>query len=234
MDFNATAVYSQLKREMKDTFEVVVLPPGSVLYRTSARGESSDPTKPVFLGDHQMVTMFYGNRGAEARTLFSYTTTKPSTLLVMSLPNLKALATGSEAEFVYEWYVKPRKTLPPSVFKSIRGPLGNLGKKPETPIIIPAHAFSSAYDDYTNRHLAQTVCAKGFDGWVVFPDSVVEYDSPNYLYGRQAAVYSPEVVICPDASSPPTVKNMGRLAGGRRQTRKTRRRSKKTRKQKGF
>ena len=219
MDFTTTDVYSQVKRETADGFEVVVLPSGSTLYRTDRPGqESPPPSLELFLGDRQMVTEFYGNEGSEGRTLSSYTTTTPTKLMVFTLANLTALATGGEFSFINEWYLAPREHLPPSVFERMQGPLADLGKQAETPIVIPAKSLpkTSGYTNYTNRELARIVCKRGFDGWIVFPNSVVEYDPPTYR-PRLAAVYSPEVLLCKGAEVA-TREFKGSLTGGRRRT----------------
>ena len=227
MHFIDESVYDQLKREKEGDFDIAVLPERSTLYRTSTRGVPTESTSPVFLGDWTMVKSFYGNTGAESRTLFQYTTTKPAKLMVMTLASLKALAAGDETGFVQRSYLDYREKLPPSVFERIQSPLGVLGAKPDTPIIVPAETTGEGPEGYANRDLAKLVCARGFEGWVVFPNSVVEYDPPpkRQQGRRQAAVYSPEVVLCPGAGGPLTIVDYGKLKGGRRpkKTRKDRR-----------
>jgi hypothetical protein len=224
MHFTDETVYATLKRETEGGFDIVVLPERSTLYRTSTRGVPTDSTSPVFLGDWTRVKSFYGNTGAESRTLFQYTTTKPAKLMVMTLASLKALAAGDETGFVQRSYLDYREKLPPSVFERIQSPLGVLGAKPDTPIIVPAETTGAGPEGYANRDLAKLVCARGFEGWVVVPNSVVEYDPP--MRGRrQAAVYSPEVVLCPGAGGPLEIVNYGKLTGGRRRRAKTGRRA---------
>ena len=231
MDFRTAQDYSGLKRETEGGFDIVTLPEGSTLYRTSTRGVPTASTRPVFLGDRKMVTTMYGNTEAESRTLFEYTTKKPAKLMVMTLASLKALAAGDETGLVQKFYLDYRETLPPSAFEAMESPLGVLGAKPDTPIIVPAQPTGIGPEAYANRDLAKLVCARGFEGWVAFPNSVVEYDQPMRGRQRMAAIYSPEVVLCPGAGGPPTINNRGFLGAGRRR-RKTRRRvQRKTRKQ---
>lgn len=222
MDFTDETVYARVKRETEGGFDIAILPERSILYRTSTRGVPTDSTRPVFLGDRAMVTSFYGNTGAESRTLFQYTTTKPAKLMVMTLASLKALAAGDPTGFVQRSYLDYRKKLPPSVFERIKSPLGVLGAKPETPIIVPAETTGTGHDGYANRDLAKLVCAHGFEGWIVGPNSVVEYDPPTYSR-RQATVYTPEVALCPGAGGPLEIVNHGKLKGARRRSMKGRR-----------
>jgi hypothetical protein len=224
MHFTDETVYATVKRETEGDFDIVVLPERSTLYRTSTRGVPTDSTSPVFLGDWAMVKSFYGNTGAESRTLFQYTTTKPAKLMIMTLASLKALAAGDETGFVQRSYLDYRDKLPPSVFERIQSPLGVLGAKPDTPIIVPAETTGTGPEGYANRDLAKLVCARGFEGWIVVPNSVVEYDPPGQRR-RQAAVYSPEVVLCPGAGGPLEIVNYGKLTGGRRRRAKTGRRA---------
>lgn len=227
MDFTDDSVYDRLKREKEGDFDIVTLPEWSTLFRTSTRGVPTESTSPVFLGDWKMVTTFYGNAEAESRTLFHYITKKPAKLMVMTLASLKALAAGDKTGFVQRSYLDYREKLPPSVFEAIEGPLGVLGAKPDTPIIVPAETTGVGHEAYANRDLAKLVCARGFDGWVVFPNSVIEYDPPTRRQ-RLAAVYSPEVVLCPGGGGPLEIVNLGKLKGGRRKTRR-RRSTRKTR-----
>lgn len=226
MDFTDNSVYDRLKREKEGGFDIVTLPEGSTLYRTSTRGIPTESTSPVFLGDLKMVTTMYGNADAESRTLFEYTTKKPAKLMVMTLASLKALAAGDESGLVQKFYLDYRETLPPSAFEAIEGPLGLLAAKPDTPIIVPAQPTGIGPEAYANRHLAKLVCARGFEGWVAFPNSVVEYDPPMRGRERMAAIYSPEVVLCPGAGGPLKIVKVKKLGGRRKNTRRrqTRRR----------
>ena len=225
MHFTDDSAYDELKREKEGDFDIVVLPKRSTLYRTSRRGVPTASTSPVFLGDWTMVTSFYGNKGGERRTLFQYTTAKPAKLMVMTLASLKALAAGDDASFVREYYVDPRTTFSPEVFKRVPGPTGKLGQKPETPVIIPDKETGRGYEDYVNRQLATLVCARGFDGWIVVPNSVVEYAPED----SNAYIYSAEVMLCPGAGDPLEIVNYGKLKGGRRTTKTGRRVRKGTR-----
>lgn len=226
MDFADDTAYAKLPQTNEGGFDIAVLPEGSTLYRTSVRGVPTARTSPVFLGDKTMVTTFYGNQSAEQRTLFQYTTTKPAKLMVMTLASLKALAAGDKTGFVQRSYLDYREKLPPSVFERIQSPLGVLGAKPDTPVIVPAEPTGRGREAYANRDLAKLVCARGFEGWIVLPNSVVEYDPPAHV-PRMAAVYAPEVVLCPGAGGPPEIVNQGKLNGGRRRRAKTGRRVRK-------
>jgi len=220
MDFTSSDVYSQLKRETLDGVDVVELPAGSTLYRTDPPGrETPPPSLELFLGDKQMVGEFYGSKGSEPRTLSAYTTTAPANLMVLTLANLKSLATGPDRSFVTEWYLDYRTRLPPRIFETMAGEMAALAKQPEIPIVVPAKPLpkTSEYANYTNRELARIVCKRGFDGWIVFPNSVVEYQPST----RVAAIYSAEVMLCKGAE----VATRTPLTGARRRRSKTGRRA---------
>lgn len=232
MDFADKAVYEQLERKKDERgFEIVTLPAGSRLYRTSKSGKTTwehNPELPVFLGDRAMVTTVYGKKTWDdaVRALFQYTTTTPANLMVMTLANLKKLAEGGdETGIIQKYYLAPRTMLPPSVFANHKEPLRSLAQNPDTPIIVPAQITDVRNDPYrlryANRDLAKIVCARGFHGWIVFPNSVVQYDPSTNTRGV-VSIYHHEVALCPGAGGPPTTVKLEEFMGGRRRA-KTRR-----------
>lgn len=240
MNFTDASAYAALKQSEKDGFDVVTLPAGSSLYRAIDPEESIPPTAatparyPLFLGDYAMVINEYKPPpyGGSPRTVLKITTAAPMTLMRMTQKNLRALATGDDAAFVTKWYLSFREKLSPEFLGPVLGeshPLYTLATTKETPVIVPAGKDKSVRQggDYANRDLARRVCARGFDGWIAAPDSILQYDPPTRMRGATISLYHPEVLLCP---KPDALASVETLTGGSRlKTKKGRRARKATR-----
>ncbi len=204
---------------------IATLPAGSTVYRADDSGKKTPSTGvPVFFGDKATIEPYtvdrYGNRRVPREdTISSYKTNKDLRLFVMTKSNFDTLVDvvpDDTGNFVRRNYLLS--------FPLSEESLKTLQKNLAFPITNPVHAIrpdaetsrvpGTKYVEYSNRRLARILCELGFDGWVSFPNTLLEYA------GRSLHYYTSEVVICrwEEVSS-----RIGGRRTRRRQTRKKRR-----------
>lgn len=203
--------------------EIATLPAGSTLYRADWRGKNTPSTTvPVFLGDKVTIEPYtVGPNGQRPLpredTISSYKTTKDLRLFVMSKPNFEAILEGDLDDdtraFIRRNYLL-QYTLPESSIQTLQ-------KHMAIRISNPVHAIrpdtesmddpETGYGEYSNRRLARILCDLGFDGWVSFPNTLLEYANRVLHY------YTSEIVLC-------RWDEMATRTGGRRSRRRRTRR----------
>ena len=252
MDFVAPEVFDKLpKATEKGPYTVLTLPPESILYRADEEGKR-DPSKdvPIFFTDKRTLTPYMRGK-SEAETVSSYKTTKPIELFELTFPNLLAMLKDPEVhevikDFIATVYIGSLKLTDEQWAKlKSQGLNSKLEAPPETPVpfVIPAQRLpgppDSPYPNYTNRQLAEFLCAMGFAGWIAMPGTVIQRNlNTSYYAGDMAKlsadvqagtlqynynVYQPEIVLC-DWTAVAT-----RVSGGRRRAKTGRRARKGTR-----
>lgn len=250
MDFVSYEVYNKLPASgTKGPYTVTTLPAGSTIYRTDPEGRR-DPSKgvPNFFGDKQSIAhLGRGNPDA----MSSYTTSKDLTLYDLSFQNLIAVFEDDTApeelkDFIGGVYIQGSVMTDEQRAKLVaQGIPAELLEDPDKPIpfIIPASRLptpeGAPYPNYTNRALAEMICAMGFDGWIAHPGQLIQRNLDTKYYAGDMAklsadakagtihyaynAYMPEIVLC-DWSAVAERKSGGaRSKTGRRARKGTRR-----------
>lgn len=234
MDFRTSETYLKLKPLKDDNgYDAVVLPTGSTVYRGDPTGfftgfdsmmrpiVNEGPSKdvPIFFGDLELAGRYSVARDDYQKSIqtktrlrspiSSYETTKDVTLFVMNESNFMKLASvqknADDKTFVEKHYILPK--LGAKGVDKIK----EMAVDKDTTVIQPYVSIGpqlSKYPLYSNRKLAQLVCAAGFDGWVVFPMTLIQ------TIGDAVGLYDPEIMICAWTS------HAKRISGGRRYSRK--------------
>jgi hypothetical protein len=228
--FDSPTAFGLLARSV-DEYEVATLPARSTLYRADHKGRVLPSTAvPAFFSDWVSMQNYMsdpdtGDQLPYLDIVTRFRTTKPARLFVMNEANFRRIvATAKDpsvAPFMEKNYLRPMH-LADATRDTLRSqmtlnpvPIGN-----DITVVSPgadAKRLPSGHIDYANRVLARIVCKLGFDGWVAFPHTLLEY-------GRRSLThYTPEIVLCKwdDFAKDTPMKGQTKL-GGRRQTRRRR------------
>jgi hypothetical protein len=170
-------------------YTVASIKPDTVIYRGDHRG-TKIPTGnvPVFFADKQSATIY--TRKDETK-MYSYKIIKTPRLFVLSFPSILELAEderlNAEERAALEAYLNISEDGVPYMI-----PVGFLNKE----------NAAGEHPLYLNRRIVNIICRLGYDGWVVFPDSLIQRNMDTKYYMETQKVryvlnpYNPEIVIC--------------------------------------
>jgi len=170
-------------------YTVASIQPDTVIYRGDHRGTKiPSGTVPVFFADKQSATIYTRK---DPTKLYSYKIIKELRLFVLSFPSILELMEDerltAEERAALDGYLNISDEGVPYII-----PVGFLNKE----------NVGGAHPLYLNRRIVNLICRLGYDGWIVFPDALIQRNMDTKYYMETQKVryvlnpYNPEIVIC--------------------------------------
>ena len=181
----------KLINEIEDPgkYTIVTIKTDTVIYRGDHRGNKT-PTGsvPVFFADKESATIYTRKN---ATKMYSYKIIKSPRLFVLSFPSILELSKDERLTN------EERAALDSYLSISADG----------VPYIIPVsflkkENMEGEHKLYLNRRIVNIICRLGYDGWIVFPDTLIQrnMDTKHYMETQEVRYvlnpYNPEIVVC--------------------------------------